>query len=144
MAVNLTGQSYSYFILRYECGLHPHHYSLAFYQFNHRFAKDRTIGQIRSAEFMSEYFRPPLNFTFIAFNDRLYVNQLTPPPTSIDNRKTTNIEEIEEIEGTTASSSPSFPFSPSRYATCIEVRVNGELSVSVNYERAPPLKFLVL
>lgn len=48
IAVNMTSNSYSYFILLYQCE-DTSDYMVAYYKFNSRYTFDGTIGQIRSS-----------------------------------------------------------------------------------------------
>ena len=91
------------------------HLLVAYYRFNDRFSDDGTIGQIRSAEMLKNHFHGKQEFNFISFVDQMYISQ--------HNQSTQN---------------------KSKYRNCLSVKVKDNLQIIINYEEAPPLKFLIL
>lgn len=97
--------SYSNFILHYEDTQDTISSSIvAYYKFNHNFGNNGSIGHIRSAIFMANYFRIATSFAFLSFPHQLYI---------------TNITQLG---------------SPAReYKKCVSVRVEDSLKVVSNY-----------
>jgi hypothetical protein len=116
VSINTQEGSYSNFLLHYEESQDSIASSIfAYYKFNHNFIKNGSIGHIRSALFLSNYFRISTSFAFLSFPHQLYI---------------TNITQLG---------------SPAReYKKCVSVRVEDRLKVVSNYHEPSLLKFLIL
>jgi len=88
---------------------------VTYYRYNERFISDGTIGQIRSAEMLKNHFHGAQEFNFISFVDQMYISQY--------NQSTHN---------------------KNKYINCLSVKVSENLQIAMNYNEAPPLKFLIL
>ena len=74
-SINITGDSYSYFIVEMIDYSQLQGRVVGYYQFNSRFLKDKTIGTLRAAEVLSEYFYDSAHINFISFKSVIFVQQ---------------------------------------------------------------------
>ena len=75
--LNVTEDSYTYFIVELVGFDQKEGSMLAYYQFNTRFEKDKVIANIRAAEQLTNYFSLVNNLTYLSFKRNMYVLQNT-------------------------------------------------------------------